>query len=65
MTQPELKTEQEIVRRFGELRNNVNAIWSKLNDLKAESQEHELVCKALEEMDTSRKCYRYEFCICR
>lgn len=58
MAQPELKTDQEVIQRFGEMRNQVNAIWSKLNEIQLESQEHELVIKALEPMDAKRKTFR-------
>lgn len=51
-------TEQEVVRIFQDRRARLNATWSKITELAAESAEHELVVKALEPMETSRKCFR-------
>jgi len=53
-----LKTEQAILSRFQELRNEVDGLASRASDLSAELQEHELVLKALEPLDGGRKCFR-------
>lgn len=54
----ELKTEQAVIGRFQELRNELSALANRANELAAESREHDLVLKALEPMDGDRKCYR-------
>lgn len=54
----ELKTPQEILERFVSMRDGVEALWNKINELKNEVSEHEQVLKALEPMDPSRRCYR-------
>lgn len=58
MGEKELKTEQAVIDRFQELRNELNTLSSRANELAAESREHDLVLKALEPMDGDRKCYR-------
>lgn len=58
MSYPEIKTEQQVIAKFQELRQGVNVLWNKVNDLESEAQEHELVIKALEPMDPQRKCFR-------
>jgi len=58
MGEKELKTEQAVINRFQELRNELNTLSSRANELAAESREHDLVLKALEPMDGDRKCYR-------
>ena len=54
----QLNNEQAILGRFQELRNEISQTSAKANELAAESQEHELVLKALEPMEGGRKCYR-------
>lgn len=51
-------SEQEVLRGFQDRRTRLNSTWSKITELAAESAEHELVVKALEPMDTNRKCFR-------
>lgn len=58
MGDKELKTEQAVIGRFQELRNELSALANRANELAAESREHDLVLKALEPMDGDRKCYR-------
>lgn len=58
MGDKELKTEQAVIGRFQVLRNELNALANRANELAAESREHDLVLKALEPMDGDRKCYR-------
>lgn len=53
-----LNNEQAILTRFQELRNEISQMSTKASDLAAESQEHDLVLKALEPLDAGRKCYR-------
>jgi len=54
----EPKSEQEVVQRFSDMRSEVGQIWSKVNELEGEMQEHDLVIKAIKEMDPKRKCFR-------
>ena len=54
----QLSNEQAILGRFQELRNEISQMSAKANELAAESQEHELVLKALEPLEGGRKCYR-------
>lgn len=56
--QPQLKTEQDVIRRFQELRMRLNNIHGKINELEAELSEHDLVIKTLEPLDKERKCFR-------
>ena len=58
MAQKELNTEQAILGRFQELQNELATLSGQANELAAESQEHELVLKALEPMEGGRRCYR-------
>ncbi len=58
MGDKELKTEQAVIGRFQELRNELNALANRANELASESREHDLVLKTLEPMDGDRKCYR-------
>jgi prefoldin subunit 2 len=52
------RSEQQIVTRFNGLRAGVEETWNKIVELESESAEHDLVVKALEPMEPSRKCYR-------
>lgn len=54
----EPRTEQQVIARFNEMRQQVNSLVSKIADLEGESAEHELVIKALQPMDKARRCYR-------
>ena len=56
--QKALTSEQAILSRFQELRNEISSMGAKANEMAAESQEHELVLKALEPLDGGRRCYR-------
>ena len=58
MAEKELKTEQAILSRFQEMQNELATLSGQANELAAESQEHDLVLKALEPMDGARRCYR-------
>ena len=58
MGEPELKTEQQIIGKFQELRSGVATLLEKISDLQAEAAEHDLVVKALKPMDKDRRCYR-------
>lgn len=53
-----LKTEQAILTRFQELRNELDAVAARANEIAAELQEHELVLKTLEPLEGGRKCFR-------
>lgn len=53
-----MKSEQEVVARFQEMRQSISTLFSKLSDIEQEAQEHDLVIKQLQPMDKSRKCYR-------
>ena len=54
----ELRTEQAILSRYQDLRNELATLSGRANELAAESQEHDLVLKALEPLDGGRRCYR-------
>lgn len=58
MSEGELRTEQQIVGRFQEMRQAMNNVWSKITDLESDAAEHDLVMKTLEPMDSARKCFR-------
>lgn len=62
MGEKELKTEQAVINRFQELRNELSVLSGRANELASESREHDLVLKALEPMDGDRKCYRVVCC---
>lgn len=62
MGEKELKTEQAIINRFQELRQELSVLSGRANELASESHEHDLVLKALEPMDGDRKCYRVVGC---
>ena len=40
------------------MRDGVEALWNKINELRNEVSEHEQVLRALEPMDANRRCYR-------
>eukprot|EP00215_Chloropicon_roscoffensis_P004325 CAMPEP_0198472338 /NCGR_PEP_ID=MMETSP1456-20131121/29343_1 /TAXON_ID=1461544 ORGANISM="Unidentified sp., Strain RCC1871" /NCGR_SAMPLE_ID=MMETSP1456 /ASSEMBLY_ACC=CAM_ASM_001119 /LENGTH=133 /DNA_ID=CAMNT_0044198961 /DNA_START=40 /DNA_END=441 /DNA_ORIENTATION=+ len=54
----EPKNENEVVQRFTSMRQEVQALYQKLSELDAELQEHELVIKAISDMEEKRKCFR-------
>ena len=54
----EPRSEQEVIQRFNALRQEVNQLYQKVTKLDAELQEHELVIKAISNMDEKRKCFR-------
>lgn len=54
----EPQSEREVISMFEGKRSRLDAMWSKINELVAEVSEHELVIKALTDMDAGRKCFR-------
>lgn len=58
MAESVLRSEQEVLARFHELRQGVSTLFAKLNDIETEAAEHDLVLKQLEPMDKGRRCYR-------
>ncbi|KAG1670174.1 hypothetical protein FOA52_000886 [Chlamydomonas sp. UWO 241] len=52
------QTEQMVVAQFQEKRQQLSAMAGKINELRGEIQEHEMVLKTLETMDRGRKCFR-------
>lgn len=52
------KNEEEVVGKFNQLRQEVQQIWSKINELESEAKEHALVIKTMEPMEKERKCFR-------
>jgi prefoldin subunit 2 len=54
----EFKNEKEIVEHFQRLRANLQEMYSKVAELNGEIAEHDVVLKALEPMDSKRKCFR-------
>ena len=53
-----LNNERDIINRFQELKQELNTIASKYNDVENQSQEHESVIKTLIPLEGSRKCFR-------
>jgi prefoldin subunit 2 len=56
--EPEPRSEQEVLARFQDKRQQVAALAQRLGDLEAEAAEHALVEKALAPMEASRRCFR-------
>lgn len=54
----ELKTEKAIIAKFESLREEKDELSSSLAARSGDLQEHEIVHKALEPLDPSRKCFR-------
>lgn len=54
----EFKHHNEILDRFVSMRDGVEALWNKINELRNEVSEHQQVIKALEPMDPQRRCFR-------
>ncbi|KXZ54716.1 hypothetical protein GPECTOR_4g784 [Gonium pectorale] len=50
--------EQALLQEFQQKRERIQATWSKITELVAESTEHKLVLEALEKLDKQRKCFR-------
>lgn len=53
-----LNSERDIINRFQELKQELNALSSKFNDIDNQAQEHDSVIKALTPLDSNRKCFR-------
>ncbi len=53
-----LNSERDIINRFQELKQELNALSSKFNDIDSQAQEHDSVFKALTPLDSNRKCFR-------
>jgi len=53
-----MKSEQDVINRFNQLRQEVQSIWGKMNELRAEREEHDLVTDALKPLDPQRRCFR-------
>ncbi|DBB16695.1 hypothetical protein WJX82_008283 [Trebouxia sp. C0006] len=53
-----LNSERDIINRFQELKQELNALSSKFNDIDNQAQEHDSVFKALTPLDSNRKCFR-------
>ena len=54
----EPKSSDEVVQMFNVMRQEIEQLSGKINELDHETQEHDLVLKALEPMDPSRKSFR-------
>jgi prefoldin subunit 2 len=54
----QLKTDQDIISKFNQLRQDVNTIWTKISELESDAAECELVIKNLEPMEPTRKAFR-------
>jgi prefoldin subunit 2 len=57
MTSPEIN-EREIVAHFNNLRTDLQRMASKIMELETDRDEHELVVKAMEPQEPSRKAFR-------
>lgn len=53
-----LNNERDIINRFQELKQELNTLASKYNDVENQAQEHESVIKTLIPLEGSRKCFR-------
>lgn len=53
-----LNNERDIINRFQELKQELNTLASKYNDVDNQAQEHESVIKTLVPLDGNRKCFR-------
>ncbi len=53
-----LNSERDIINRFQELKQELNALSSRFNDIDNQAQEHDSVIKALTPLDSNRKCFR-------
>eukprot|EP00899_Mesostigma_viride_P025484 jgi/Mesvir1/611/Mv02045-RA.1 len=56
MSEPE--NSDAIVAKFTQLRTELNQLWTKMNTLDAQFNEHKLVVAAMGPMEKERKCYR-------
>ncbi|XP_031113272.1 probable prefoldin subunit 2 [Ipomoea triloba] len=50
--------EQAVASIYGNLRSEMNQIYSKITELEMEVGEHSLVMNAIQPLDPSRRCYR-------
>ncbi|CAL9037118.1 unnamed protein product, partial [Musa banksii] len=50
--------EQIILNTYGNMRSEINQIYSKITELEMEVSEHSLVIGAIQPLDPSRRCYR-------
>ncbi|XP_019174125.1 PREDICTED: probable prefoldin subunit 2 [Ipomoea nil] len=50
--------EQAVASIYGNLRSEMNQIYSKITELEMEVSEHSLVMNAIQPLDPSRRCYR-------
>lgn len=53
-----LNSERDIINRFQELKQELNTLASKFNEIDNQAQEHDSVVKALTPLDSNRKCFR-------
>ncbi len=53
-----LNSERDILNRFQELKQELNTLSSKFNEIDNQAQEHGSVVKALTPLDSNRKCFR-------
>ena len=58
MGEPEFSSERDIVDHFQELKQQLNVLASKYNDVDNQAQEHESVIKTLTPVDSDRRCFR-------
>eukprot|EP00958_Prasinococcus_capsulatus_P002867 scaffold246_cov414-Prasinococcus_capsulatus_cf.AAC.34 len=54
----EPQSAEEVVRGFNDLREQVNQIYQKINELEMQNTEHKLVLTTIGKMEKERKCYR-------
>lgn len=54
----QMVNEQEVATKYGNMRAEINQIYSKITELEMEVSEHSLVINAIQPLDQSRKCYR-------
>ncbi|KAK1390548.1 putative prefoldin subunit 2 [Heracleum sosnowskyi] len=50
--------EQAVATIYGNMRADINQVYSKITELEMEVSEHSLVINAIKPLDQSRRCYR-------
>eukprot|EP00297_Palpitomonas_bilix_P014888 CAMPEP_0113873950 /NCGR_PEP_ID=MMETSP0780_2-20120614/4059_1 /TAXON_ID=652834 /ORGANISM="Palpitomonas bilix" /LENGTH=129 /DNA_ID=CAMNT_0000859661 /DNA_START=46 /DNA_END=435 /DNA_ORIENTATION=+ /assembly_acc=CAM_ASM_000599 len=51
-------TQQQVIQKFNQLRNETNNLRQKLAELESDAREHELVLNTIKPLDGDRKAYR-------
>ncbi len=54
----ELKTQEEVIGKYQSLRQEQQALMSRITQIEGEAHEHNLVLEALKPLEETRKCHR-------